>query len=73
MKNNFWTLDGANEAFETLNDAKWHVEIAYTPAERMKYLRNARISHIVNGECVSTVAVKIDDNGNFKFGRIEKY
>ena len=73
MKNNIWTLDGTNEAFDTLKDAKWHVEIAYTPAERMKYLRNSSICHVVNDEVVSTVSVKIDNNGNFKFGRVEKY
>lgn len=72
MKKNFWTIDGINEIFESLSDAKWHVEIAFTPSERMKYLRNTNINHIVNGECVSTVSVKINDNGKFGFGKIVK-
>lgn len=72
MKKSFWTIDGINETFESLNDAKWHVEIAFTPGERMKYLRNTSISHIVNDERVSTVSVKIDDEGKFGFGRIVK-
>jgi hypothetical protein len=73
MKNNYWTIDGINEAFESLKDAKWHVEIAFTNNERVKWLTNTSISHIVNGEVVSTVKINIDSDGGFKFGRIEKF
>lgn len=73
MKTNYWTIEGLNEIFETLNDAKWHVEIAFTPKERVKYLQHTSIAHQVNDVLISTVAIKIDDNGAFKFGRIEKY
>lgn len=73
MKNNYWTIDGINEVFESLKDAKWHVEIAFTNNERVKWLTNTSISHIVNGEVVSTVKISIDSDGNFKFGRIEKF
>lgn len=73
MKNNYWTIDGINEVFESLKDAKWHVEIAFTNNERVKYLTNTSISHIVNDEVVSTVKINIDSDGNFKFGRIEKF
>lgn len=73
MKNNYWTIDGINEVFESLKDAKWHVEIAFTNNERVKYLTNAYISHIVNDEVVSNVKINIDSDGNFKFGRTEKF
>lgn len=73
MKNNYWTIDGINEVFESLKDAKWHVEIAFTNNERVKYLTNTSISHIVNDEVVSTVKINIDSDGNFKFGRTEKF
>lgn len=73
MKKNYWTMEGINEIFETLIAAKWHVEIAFSPKERVKYLQHTSIAHHVNDVIISAVAIKIDDKGAFKFGRIEKY
>lgn len=71
-KSNYWTIDGCNDAFKTLDDAKYHCEIAYTEHERIKYLRNCEIIHVVNEEVVSSVTIKLTEDGKLSFGRIKK-
>lgn len=70
---NYWQIDGDNNIFATLSDAKHHVWLAYTPNERKAYLRNTQITHVVNEEVVSTVKIKIDDNGKESYGRAIKF
>lgn len=70
--NNYWSIEGDNYMYDTLSDAKYHCDIAYTPKERVKYLKGTYINHVVNGETFSCVEIKVDENGKLSFGKVEK-
>lgn len=72
QRKDYWAIDGVNEYFNTLSDAKYHCEIAYTPKERIKYLNNTEIFQIKNNELYSTVTIHTDDNGNLSFSKPTK-
>lgn len=73
MKRNYYQIDGVNEKFETLWDAKHHVYIAYTPKERIRELKGTYISHVRNEDVVSITPIYIDENGSYSFGRTVKF
>lgn len=73
MKANYYRIDGVNEMFKTLFDAKHHVYVAYTANERIKYLHGTSITHVVGDDVVSITPIKIDENGGYSFGRTVKY
>ena len=76
MKNideNNWKIDGDNNVFKTLKDAKWHILIAYTPKERVKWLYGCYIIHTKKGEIHSLCRINIDMEGNYSFGKVKKY
>lgn len=72
----YYQIDGNNEEFKTLRDAKYHIWVAYTPNERIKYF-GKEPSYICgidrNEEVVSITEIKIDDSGKESFGRTMKY
>ena len=68
-------IDGENNVFQTLSEAKYHIYIAYTPKERVKYLNEACIVGFdKKDEYRSYTPIKIDEEGNYSFGKtyIEK-
>lgn len=71
-RNNYWQIDGDNNTFDTLSDAMWHIMIAYTPKERIKYLKNTSIIHVVNGEAVSACELRVDDEGRVSKSKTTK-
>lgn len=73
MRNLYYIIDGINETFATLKDAKFHVYVAYTDKERAKYLRDTNICKVVNGETSTVTDILVDDNGKYKFGKTVKY
>lgn len=73
MKRNYYQIDGVNENFETLYDAKHHVNIAYTAKERIRELKGTYISHVRNEDVVSITPIYIDENGSYSFGRTVKF
>lgn len=75
MRADYYLIDGENQKFNTLKAAKWHVYIAYTKNERIKYLNNSMIIGVnkKTDETVSVTPIKIDDNGDYSFGKTEKY
>jgi len=66
----YWVIDNENQHFETLTKAKWHCDVAYTPKERLMYLRNCLICHIVKDEVVSYVEIRVTDEGKLLFSRV---
>lgn len=66
-----YRIDGENQVFDTLKDAKHHVWIAYTQQERIKYLMGGCIYGIRNDECVTTTAIIVGRDG-YRFGKTEK-
>lgn len=72
QRKNYWAIDGDNNIFDTLSEAKYHCDIAYTPKERIKYLNNTEIYQIKNGELHSIVTIHTDDNGNLSFSKPTK-
>lgn len=66
-------IDGENQYFDTLADAKYHVGMAYTAKERVKYLNGCYIVGVKNGEDFSATEIRVDENGNYSFGRTTKY
>lgn len=73
MNNSYWQIDGVNEIFRTLKDAKHHIWFAYTPAERIKYLSGSSITHWIGEEIVSTVAITLRDAGTLThYGKVTK-
>jgi hypothetical protein len=64
-------IDGDNNRFGTLRDAKHHVFIAYTQNERRKYLRDTYICKVVNEEVV-TITPIIVTNDSYSFGKTKR-
>lgn len=62
MENNYWKIEGVNEIFRTLQDAKYHIYVGYTPQEVRKYLQYMDINHYVKGKCVSYVRITIKND-----------
>lgn len=73
MRNRYYQIDGVNELFATLKDAKYYIYVAFTDKERAKYLPSSKITKIVNEQAVTYTPVIVDDNGKYKFGRTIKY
>lgn len=64
----FYRIDGYNEVFPRLADAKHHIWLAYTQSERKKYLRDTCIYKVVKDEIVSITPIIITDD-SYRFGR----
>lgn len=73
MRNLYYQIDGVNELFATLKDAKYYIYVAFTDKERAKYLPASKITKVVNEQAVTYTPVIVDDNGKYKFGRTIKY
>lgn len=74
MRNRYYQIDGVNDLFATLKDAKFHIYVAYTDKERAKYLpAESKICKVVNGEVTTYTPFTVDDNGKYKFGKTVKY
>lgn len=71
-KKNYWRIDGDNNIFNTLKDAKHHVWLGYTPRERIINLDQQSIYHVINGDVVSYVEMKTTDDGEVRYGRVKK-
>lgn len=67
MRKNYYQIDGVNEMFHTLKEAKFHVYVAYTDKERAKYLRDKNICKVVNGETSTVTPILVDESGKYKF------
>ena len=65
---NYWQIDGYNAQFARLKDAKKHIEIAFTPQERAKE-NGTNICHIINGEVLTAVEIRTDNNGKLSFSK----
>lgn len=73
MRNVYYQIDGVNELFATLKDAKFYVYVAYTDKERVSYLRDTNICKVVNGETATVTPINVSDKGKYKFGKTVKY
>lgn len=65
----YYRIDGDNNTFPTLKDAKHHCWLAYTPRERRKYLNGSEIYQVRGDEVTSTTPIRVDDDGNLTYGR----
>ena len=65
----YYQIDGDNNQFSTLSEAKNHVYVAYTENERLKYLQHCDICGVVNEEVVSITPIIINEAGGFRFGK----
>lgn len=60
-------------AFSSLEDAKWNVEIGFIPSEARKYLaQGEKIYHFVGDKLHSETPIHVDEHGNITFGRTRK-
>lgn len=73
MRNTYYQIDGVNDLFATLKDAKFYVYVAYTDRERAKDLADANIWKIVDGETSTVTPIIVSDTGKYKFGKTVKY
>ena len=69
----YYSIDGDNNVFPTLREAKWHCEIAYTPRERVRYLNGTCITKVVNDETATYTPVKVSGSGSLSYGRTVKW
>lgn len=68
-----YQIDGDNNRFNTLRDAKHHIYVAYTAREAVKYLTGAVIA-CVRGEHVHTLTpIMVSNEGRVSFGRTKKF
>lgn len=58
-----YTIDGCNEMFLTLQEAKKHIWLAYTPKECIKELTDTCIVGWKDGEVHSLTAIRVNKNG----------
>lgn len=59
----YYRIDGVNEIFRTLKNAKYHVWVAYTQRERFEYLHDAYICKVVNDEVVTMTKINVTTDG----------
>lgn len=69
----YYIIDGVNGVFSTLNEAKYHIWVAYTAKERVKFLGNTTILKIHNEEAITYTSVKINEEGNVTYGKTKRY
>lgn len=67
----YYKIDGVDDKFRSLRNAKRHVWIAYTHSERVKDLSGMRILKIVDDE-VKTITPIIVTCDGYSFGRTMK-
>lgn len=65
-----YRIDGVNERFRTLRAAKYHIWIAYTQEERLKYFGRDQsyIVKVVNDEAVTMTPIVVTADG-YSFGK----
>lgn len=69
----YYQIDGDNNIFSTLKDAKFHVYVAYTENERIKYLQGCNIVKVVKEEIMTITPIHIHEDGSYSFGKTYKY
>lgn len=67
----YYRIDGENEIFRSLRNAKHHVWLAYTKDERKKYLNGSSIVKIENDEVVTMTPIIVTEDG-YSFGKTIK-
>lgn len=76
MKPVCYVIDGENQVFKTLRDAKAHIMGAYTPNERIKYFgkETCYIIGYNRNDMISTLTqIKVDKKGKESFGKTMKF
>lgn len=67
----YYQIDGDDNIFRSLRNAKHHVWIAYTQSERIKYLTGCSIAKVENGRVVTITPIIVTTDG-YSFGKTEK-
>lgn len=68
-----YTIDGCNEMFLTLQEAKKHIWLAYTPKECIKELTDTYIVGWQGENVHSLTAIRVNEYGEISYGRTVKY
>ena len=63
-----YKIDGCDEKFRTLRNAKLHVYLAYTQKERIKELKDSSIVKFIDGEAVTATPIIVTSDG-YSFGK----
>lgn len=61
-----------NTSFNSLEDAKWNVKVAFTRQEAKKYLIDESIAHFIGEKMHSLTPIHVDDAGNISFGKTRR-
>jgi hypothetical protein len=64
----FYKIDGCDEVFRSLRNAKHHVWIAYTHSERFKELQNVDIIKYKDDVAVTKTPIIVTSDG-YSFGK----
>lgn len=67
----YYIIDGENNRFRSLREAKHHVWAAYTQEERVKYLSDGAIMRVINEEVVTITPIIVTDK-KYSFGKTKK-
>lgn len=67
----YYLIDGDNNRFRSLREAKHHVWVAYTQEERVKYLSDGVIMRVLNEEVVTITPIIVTDK-KYSFGKTKK-
>lgn len=63
-----------NTPYDSLEDAKWSVKLAFTRAEAKKYhINGEEIGHFIGDRLHSVTPILVDEHGNISFGSTRKY
>lgn len=71
MQATLYRIDGENQTFKTLKDAKYHIWFTYTDNERIKYFgkETCYIIGYHGDEIISHTEIKVSDTGKLSFGK----
>ena len=69
----YYTIDGDNNTFKTLRDAKHHIYVAYTAREAVKYLTGATITKVSGDNILTITPVQVSDEGRVTYGKTRRF
>lgn len=67
----FYQIEGDDNQFRSLRNAKHYVYLCYTHEERMKHLKDASIVQLINDKVVTKTPIIITTDG-YSFGKTIK-
>ena len=66
----YWLINGLDARHDTLEDVKRHIWAQYTNEDKMRFLNNDFILHIVDYKLRGLIHIKMKRNGAVKYTKV---